>query len=210
MPRSSRATNGPSDEIQPVSTHSAGYFASLPSGSGWLIGIGAAGRASTTTSPLAEASCDTVRLALLHHRAAGVVDLEHERPLLAEVLVDGLAAAVPVAVVVDDQDPARLQPREEVRQLVAGRLVPVGVEPQDGDLLRGAGRDGLQDVALDEVALLGRVAGGVEVGGDVLEAGVAPLAVVVRQGFPVEFLGRVAAVVEVPLGGLRHAGVGVE
>src|SRR6516162_1485730 len=38
-PISSLLTNGPSEEIQPVSTHSARYFFSLPSSTGRLTGI---------------------------------------------------------------------------------------------------------------------------------------------------------------------------
>ena len=60
--------------------------------------------------------------------------------VLGEVLVDGLARAGPVAVVVDDQHAAGLEARVQVLELVLRRLVPVGVEAQQRDAARGSAR----------------------------------------------------------------------
>src|SRR4051794_3975104 len=84
---------------------------------------------------------------------------EQQQPLAAllEELVDGLARALPPAVVVDQQHASGRQPRVEVLELVPGGLVPVGVEPQDRDLLRGPIGDRLLHQPLHEVHPLGRI-----------------------------------------------------
>ena len=69
------------------------------------------------------------------------------------------AAALPVAVVVDDQHAAVAEQRVEVAQLVQGRLVPVGVEPQQGEPLGRRLGQRLLDRPGDESQALGRVAG---------------------------------------------------
>src|SRR5437868_1195092 len=78
----------------------------------------------------------------LDGQAAAVVAAGEERAgaVPGEVLVDGAAGALPVAVVVDEDDPARTQTGVEVLELVARRLVPVGVETKHGDLARHRGR----------------------------------------------------------------------
>ena len=67
-----------------------------------------------------------------------------------EELVDRFAGALPVAVVIDDEDAARAQSRPQMLQLVSSGLVPVGVKPQDADLLGRNGRNGVLDHALDK------------------------------------------------------------
>src|SRR5688572_24737247 len=69
--------------------------------------------------------------------ASGVVDAVEEevQAVGGDVFVDGLAGALPVAVVIQDEDAAADEARVEMLHLVLRRFVPVGVETENGDLL---------------------------------------------------------------------------
>lgn len=94
--------------------------------------------------------------------------------MAVEEFVDGLSGAAPVAVVVDDEDATGLEPGVEVDEFMEGGFVPVGVEAEEGDLIREGFWDGLLDPALNEMDVVRRVAGGVHDAGDVGEIGMAP------------------------------------
>ena len=109
------------------------------------------------------------------------------------------------------QIPPGDQPRPEVDELVLGRLVPIGVETQQRDLLRGVCGQRVLDLSRDEVDPVHRVAGAGHVGPNVVDVGRAPSRRVGGGSGEVELdLRRFVAEVLVDLGRRRHALVGVE
>src|SRR6478735_12124691 len=128
---------------------------------------------------------------------------------LLQELVHGLARSLPVAVVVDQQDTAAHQAAVKVVQFVLGRRVPVGVQPEDGDLLRRTLREGVLDLAPHVVDAVLRVGDPLEPGLYVLQGGHGPdrpvLALRVEQ-----LPGRPAVPPQVLGGGRGHALVRVE
>jgi hypothetical protein len=110
-------------------------------------------------------------LVLLDRQPPRVVDPLQQDPVAVEVLVDGLSGASVVPVVVDEQDAAGGQPRVEVHELVARRLVPVGIKAKQR---HGVGRvlgQRLLDGPLDEPDPGGVVAAGCEQRKDFLARG---------------------------------------
>lgn len=87
------------------------------------------------------------------HRYAAVLHLHGEanlgRRAIQYVHYPHIAekVTVPIAVVVDDENAAGRDVRVEMRELVPGRLVPIGVEPQQGNGHHAAASP---DTALDE------------------------------------------------------------
>ena len=119
-------------------------------------------------------------------------------------LVDRLARAVPVVVVVDDHDAAWRHAVVEMVELVLGRGVPVRVQAQQRDPLRCGGRDRLLDQARVVVDPLRGIVHARHPGLDVLEVGDRPdvrgpwtRAQQLRRGR--------AAVHDVGVGGRRHS-----
>jgi hypothetical protein len=94
--------------------------------------------------------------------APRVVDaVEQQRGAVGgEVLVDCPARAVPVPVVVDDEDAAVGEHGVEMLELVLGRRVPVGVESQQRERARRVAGDRLLHRPAHEVQAPGGIAGG--------------------------------------------------
>ncbi len=105
--------------------------------------------------------------------------------------------------------PPRAQARPEVQELVARRVVPVGVEAQQGDLLRRLVRDRLLDAAANQVGRAVRVAGRVEVGAYLVDRRDRPVGGV-RLGLVQEIRRPAPVVHDIGLGRRGHALEGVE
>ena len=95
-------------------------------------------------------------------------------------------------------------------ELVAGRLVPVGIEAQQRDPRRRLGRQRVLDLALDEDQLVGGISRRRHVAPHFGEAGVGPFVVVAAlEVLPARNLLGAVAGPAVDLAGARHAGEGV-
>ena len=79
------------------------------------------------------------------------------QPVFLDVFVDGPSGALPMAIVVNDQNTPRREPGVKVEQFVPGRFVPIGVEPENGNPVGCLRRNRVLHSSLDEMyAILAR------------------------------------------------------
>src|SRR6266849_7359623 len=94
-----------------------------------------------------------------------------------EEFIDRAALSRPITIIVDDQDAAGQKPVVKGFQLRLGRLVPVGVEPEQGDRVRQVGGNAqcLLDLPGDEPHPLHWITRRFQVAADVVERGKTPV-----------------------------------
>src|SRR6202035_5464940 len=80
----------------------------------------------------------------LDDETSRLIDPMQERALsdLREILLDGFLGSGPMAEIIDDQDAARRQSRPKMHELVIGRRIPIGIDPQQGDSFWDRARQG--------------------------------------------------------------------
>lgn len=112
----------------------------------------------------------------LHGHAAGVIDAGEQKACFrrVDVFIHGAAGALPVAVVIDDEDSTDGEPRVEMLELVARRFVPVGIEPENRDLHGRVIGNRLLHTARNKVDEVFGIAGREDVGSHIVERGIAP------------------------------------
>src|SRR5689334_8859489 len=78
----------------------------------------------------------------LNEFAASVVDtMEQALNVVAfEIFIHCATGTLPMSVVVDDDCSTRLYVRVQVLEFVQGRRIPVGIQSQDGNLIRSSCR----------------------------------------------------------------------
>ena len=95
----------------------------------------------------------------LYGDSCGVVDpiQENSKFIALYVLINRLSSPLPVAVVIDDQNASNREFRVEMDQLVLGGLVPVGIEPQYRNVVRGFFWYRILDFSDQEARAIGRI-----------------------------------------------------
>src|SRR4051794_41933484 len=80
----------------------------------------------------------------LHRDSTGKIYTREERQdrCSGEILVDGAPRAAPVAVVVNDQHASAGEAGPKAGELALGRFVPIGVQPEERDLVGPLGGGG--------------------------------------------------------------------
>ncbi len=137
-----------------------------------------------------------------------IVDPVEQDGVVDEIIVHGPPVAEELAVVIDDQDASRLEARVQVLEFVPGRVVPVGIEPQQRDSVGRLGGDGLLDQSLDKRQQRGVLAGGEQGRARLVHALDLDLLSGRRKSRPL-CLHRATSNIEVSGSRVRHRGEGV-
>ena len=118
----------------------------------------------------------------LHEDPTCVVDAVEVqvRTRVLEILINRLPGPLPVAIIVNDKDAMLGQPRIQVMQFVQGRRVPIGVQPQQRNLIGNSSWNGVLDLALHKVHALAWIPSALKIGPHVLDRRLAPNAMATR------------------------------
>jgi hypothetical protein len=96
--------------------------------------------------------------------------VEQQRyPLFLDIFVDGFLRSRPVSIVIDYQNAAGNEPREQMDQFVFRGFVPIGVKAQQGNFIRRVRRQSIFDPASYEFHPVAGIAGRSEIAPDFIK-----------------------------------------
>src|SRR5579884_410948 len=99
---------------------------------------------------------------------------EQRESVIVDVFVNRFPVALPVPIIIDDQNASNRESRIQMNQLVSGRLVPVGIEPENGNRVRRLLWQGVFHFSLDEAQAIGGITRRCQIGAHVIERCVGP------------------------------------